>query len=74
VAIGTGVISVALMAALITLLQMAAQNSSPAELDRSHDTALRHRQRSAMLLTIGFAVAAKHIGHLKLGAIHFPAL
>jgi hypothetical protein len=74
VAIGTGVISVALMAALITLLQMAAQNRSPAELDRSHDTALRHRQRSAMLLTIGFAVAAKHIRHLKLGAIHFPAL
>ena len=36
-----GVISVALMAALITLLQMAAQNSSPADLDRCHDAALR---------------------------------
>jgi hypothetical protein len=27
-----------------------------------------------MLLTIGFAVAAKHIRHLKLGAIHVPEL
>ena len=25
-----------------------------------------------MLLTIGFAVAAKHIRHFKLGAIHVP--
>jgi hypothetical protein len=31
------------MAAVITLVQMAAENSSPADLDRSHDTALRHR-------------------------------
>ena len=48
-----GVIGVALMAAVVTLLQMAAENSSPADLDRGHDTALRHRKRSAMLLTIG---------------------
>jgi hypothetical protein len=58
------------MAAVVTLLEMATENSSPADLDRSHDTALRHRKRSAMFLTIGFAVAAKHIRHLKLGAIH----
>ena len=69
-----GVISVALMAAVVALLQMAAENGSPADLDRSHDTALRHRHRSAMLLTKGFAVAAKHIRHLKLGAIHVPEL
>ena len=62
------------MAAVITLLQMAAENSSPADLDRSHDTALRHRQRSAMLLTIGFAVAAKHFRHFELRAIHVPEL
>jgi len=69
-----GVERVALMPAMVTLLEMAAQNSSPADLDRGHDTALRRRKRSAVLLTIGFAVAAKHIRHLKLGAIHVPEL
>jgi len=68
------VVSVALMATVVTLLQMAAQDSGPADLDRAHDTALRHRQRSAIVLTIGFAVVAKHIRHLKLRAIHFPEL
>src|SRR6201993_2474992 len=70
----TGVISVALMAAVVTLLEMAAENSSPADLDRGHGAALRHGKRSAMLMTIGFAVAAKHICHLKLWAIHVPEL
>ncbi len=73
-AIRTRIISVALMATVVTLLEMAAQNSGPADLDRGHDTALRYRERSAMLLTIGFAVAAKHIRHFKLGAIHVPEL
>jgi hypothetical protein len=53
---------------------MSTQNSSAADLDRGHDTALRYRKRSAMLLTIGCAVAAKHIRHFKLGAIHVPEL
>jgi hypothetical protein len=70
----TRVVSVALMAAVVTLLEMTTQNSSAADLDRGHDTALRYRKRSAMLLTIGFAVAAKHIRHFKLGAIHVPEL
>ena len=47
-----GVIRVALMAAVVTLLQVTAENSSPADLDRSHDTALRYRHRSAVLQTI----------------------
>ena len=50
VAIRAGVIRVALMAAVVTLLQVTAENSSPADLDRSHDTALRYRHRSAVLL------------------------
>jgi hypothetical protein len=70
----TRVVSVALMAAVVTLLEMTTQNSSAADFDRGHDTALRYRKRSAMLLTIGFAVAAKHIRHFKLGAIHVPEL
>ena len=37
-----GVIRVALMAAVVALLQMATKNSSPADLDRSHDATLRH--------------------------------
>ena len=53
---------------------MAAENSSPADLDRGHGAALRHRERSAVLMTIGFAVAAKHIGHFELRAIHVPEL
>src|SRR5258708_39530724 len=40
-AIGTGVISVALMAALITLLHVSTQNSSPADLDCRHASLLR---------------------------------
>ena len=70
--IRAGVIRVALMAALITLLQMTAQNSSPADLDRSHDTALRFRHRSAVLQTIVCAVAAENIRYFQPRAIHFP--
>jgi hypothetical protein len=62
------------MAAVVTLLEMAAENSGSAGLDRGQDAALRRAERSAVLLTIGFAVAAKHIRHLKLGAIHVPEL
>jgi hypothetical protein len=47
--IRTRVIRVALMPAVITLLQMATQSSRAAELDCSHDAALRHRHRSAVL-------------------------
>jgi hypothetical protein len=68
------VIGVSLMAAVVTLLEMAAENSGAADLDRGHNTALRYRKRSGMLLTIGFAVAAKHIRYFKLGAIHVPEL
>jgi hypothetical protein len=66
------VIGVSLMAAVVTLLEMAAENSGPTDLYRGHDAALRRAERSAVLLTIGFAIAAKHIRHLKLGAIHVP--
>jgi hypothetical protein len=62
------------MAAVVTLLEMATENSSPADLDRGQNPALRHRKRSAMFLTIGFAKVAKHICHLQLGTIHVPEL
>ena len=44
------------------------------DLDRGQNPALCTRKRSAMSLTIGFAVAAKHIRYFKLGAIHVPEL
>ena len=62
------------MAAVVTLLEMAAENSGPADLYRGQDAALRRTERSAVLLTIGFAVAAKHIRYFKLRAIHVPKL
>ena len=46
------------MAAVVTLLEMAAENSGPTDLYRGHGAALRRAERSAVLLTIGFAVAA----------------
>jgi hypothetical protein len=73
-AIRARIISVALMAAVVTLLEMAAENSGPTDLYRGHNAALRRAERSAVLLTIGFAVAAKHIRYFKLGAIHAPEL
>jgi len=62
------------MAAVVTLLEMAAENSSPADLNRGHGAALHCGERSAVFLTIGLAIAAKNIRHFKLGAIHVPAL
>jgi hypothetical protein len=67
-----GVESVTLMAAAVTLLKMAAENSSPADLDRSHDAVLRHRHRSAVLQTIICSVAAENIRYFQPRAIHFP--
>ena len=62
------------MAAVVTLLEMTTENRSPADLYRGHDAALCRGKRSAMLSTIGSAVAAKYIRHLKLRAIHFREL
>jgi hypothetical protein len=62
------------MAALITLLQMATQNSSATDLDGRHNAVLRVGHRSAVLQTIVCAIAAEHIRHFKLRAIHFPPL
>ena len=62
------------MSAAVTLLEMAAENSSPADLNRGHGAALRRGERSAVFLTIGLAIAAKNIRHFKLWAIHVPEL
>jgi len=60
------------MAAVVALLQMATKNSSPADLDRSHDATLRHGHRSAILQAIICAIAAEYIRYFESRAIHFP--
>ena len=69
-AIGTRVVGVALVAALIAPLQMAAERGRSTKLDGSHDAPLRRGHRRAMLLSIGFAVLAEHIRHFQFGALH----
>jgi hypothetical protein len=70
----TGVESWALVAAPIALLQVAPERRRAAALEGAHDAALRRAERSAVRLTIGFAVAAKHLRHFELRPIHGPAL
>ena len=60
------------MAAAITLLDMTAESGGAADLDRRHDASLRSRQRGAMLLTIGFTVAAEDVRHFPPGTVHQP--
>ena len=70
--IGARVVRVALDGRTGRTLEMAAESSSAAEFDGRHHAALRRRQRSAVLQTIGGAVAAEHIRHFELGTIHVP--
>jgi hypothetical protein len=58
------------MAAGVALLDVAAERGRATPLDRGHDTTLRGRQRSAVLLTIGVTVAAEHVRHFRRPAGH----
>src|SRR5690242_6385135 len=60
------------MAAVVTLLQVAPERRRAAALDGTHDAALRRGERSAMRLTISFAVAAKHLEPLPTAADPWP--
>jgi hypothetical protein len=62
------------MAAPIALLEVAPERCRAAALDGAHDAALRRRERSAVVLTIGFAVAAKYLRHFEPRPIHGPKL
>ena len=70
----TRVICVTLMAAVVALLEVTPERCRAAALEGAHDAALRRGERSAVGLTISFTVAAKHLRHFQLGAIHGPAL
>ena len=69
-AIAAGVVPDALVAAGVTLFDVPAKRRRPAPHDRGHDTALRSRQRSAVLLTIGIAEAAEYLRHFRHRAAH----
>src|SRR5215471_13402096 len=53
----------ALMTACFALLDVAAERRCPATHNRSHDAALRGRQRAVVLPTIGITVAAEDLRH-----------
>ena len=64
-AVPATVITDALVATLVALLDVTTKRCSPADLDRRHDAQLFGGQRRAMALTVGFAVAAEHIRHFQ---------
>src|SRR5690242_6616889 len=72
VPIPTRVIRVALMATVVTLLQVAPEGRRAAALEGVHDAALRRAERSAVRLTVGFAVAAKDLEPLPTAADPWP--
>ena len=73
VPIAAGVEAVAFIVALIAAFEMTAEDCRAAHFDGCHDASLFDGHRSAMLVSIGFAVAAEYIRHFQLGALHGPA-
>ena len=47
-----------------------AERGRAAHLDGAHDAPLRGRHRRAMLLSIGFSVAAEHVRHFQPRTVH----
>ena len=70
VAISAAMIGGALVAAGVTLLQVAAQGGSPAEFDGAHHAPLPARERSCVLLPVRRTIAAKDIRHFELRTLH----
>jgi hypothetical protein len=62
----------ALMTALIALFDLPPESRCPTHFDGGHDAPLRRGHRRAMLVSIGFAVAAEDVRHFQLRAIHSP--
>ena len=68
----TGVVSVALMTALIALFEMTAERSGATKLDGCHDTSLCRGHRRVMLVPISLPIMAEHVRHFPLRPIHGP--
>jgi hypothetical protein len=67
VAIPAAVVSDALVAATVAALDMATQRGRAAQLDCTHDTALRAIERAGVIAAEGSAEAAEDIRHLQPG-------
>ena len=65
--VATRVVGDAAFAAVLALLDMAAEGGCPTCLDRRHDTTLSVRQMVSLLGAIGGAVVAEDIRHLERG-------
>ena len=70
VAVATGVVPDAPMAAVVTLLDVAAEGGGAALLDGRHHAAVRRREGGSDLGPEGIAVAAEHLRHGEYGAWH----
>ena len=55
---------------VVALLDVSAERSGAAGLDRPHDAPLRSRQRRFVLSTIGLAVVAEDIRHFESDGLH----
>jgi hypothetical protein len=62
--------AIAFMATLIATLEVAAECGCAAHLNGGHDAPLCLRHRRAMLISINFPVAAKHVRYFPLWPIH----
>jgi hypothetical protein len=70
VPIATTVVGNALMAAVVALLNMAAESGGTATLDRAHDAALPTAEGLGVLLAVGRTGLAKDVRHLEPGGMH----
>ena len=70
VTVATGVVPDAPMAAVVALLDVAAEGGGAALLDGGHHAALRRRERGSDLGPEGVAVAAEDLRHGECGAWH----
>ena len=70
VAIPAAMIRRALVAAGVTLLQVAAQGGGTAEFNGAHHAPLPAGERSCVLLPVRRTIAAEDIRHFELGALH----
>jgi fructose-1,6-bisphosphatase/inositol monophosphatase family enzyme len=73
VSIAAAIERVPFIGALVAAFEVAAENGRAAHLNGGHDAPLSHGHRRAMLLSISFSVAAEHVRHFQLRAIHGPS-
>ena len=73
VSVAAAIEAISFVATLIATFEVTAQGGCAAHLDCGHDASLCGGHRCVMLVAIGHAVAAEHIRHFQLRAIHRAA-